>query len=80
MREFDKVDAPFAIALSDEKVPAEVQQITGIATAGQGGPSLAPWSASHPCVNLYTANNIYFACTRWPARGTESRRITITWH
>lgn len=33
--------------------PAEVQRITEVATAGQGGPALAPWSASHPYVNLY---------------------------
>lgn len=44
-------------SLPTEAVPSEVEQITQIATAGQGGPSLAPWSASHPYVNLYSAKN-----------------------
>lgn len=39
------------------ETPAEVQRITEVATAGQGGPALAPWSASHPYVNLYGPNN-----------------------
>lgn len=34
--------------------PTEVQEITERATAGHGGPALAPWSAAHPYVNLYT--------------------------
>jgi len=38
-------------------MPAEVRELTEIATAGQGGPALAPWSAAHPYVNLYTAKN-----------------------
>lgn len=38
-------------------VPAEVQRITDVATAGQGGPALAPWSAAHPYVNLYGPNS-----------------------
>lgn len=37
--------------------PAEVAQITEVATAGQGGPALAPWSAAHPYVNLYGPAN-----------------------
>lgn len=40
-----------------EALPAEVQQLTEVATAGQGGPALAPWSAAHPYVNLYTQKN-----------------------
>ena len=51
--ELDNVDAPFAVARPDDELPAEVQHITDVATAGQGGPALAPWSASHPYVNLY---------------------------
>lgn len=39
------------------ETPVEVQRITEVATAGQGGPALAPWSASHPYVNLYGPNN-----------------------
>jgi len=45
-----EVSAPAAL-------PDEVREITEIATAGQGGPALAPWSAAHPYVNLYTAKN-----------------------
>jgi benzoyl-CoA 2,3-dioxygenase component A len=37
-------------------VPSEVQRITDVATAGQGGPALAPWSAAHPYVNVYGPN------------------------
>ncbi|APR03961.1 benzoyl-CoA 2,3-epoxidase subunit BoxA [Thauera chlorobenzoica] len=51
--EFDNFEATLG-ALSGEETPPEVQQITDLATAGQGGPALAPWSASHPYVNLYT--------------------------
>jgi benzoyl-CoA 2,3-epoxidase subunit A len=35
-------------------LPAEVARITEVATAGQGGPALPPWSASHPYLNLYS--------------------------
>ncbi|CAG4883908.1 Benzoyl-CoA oxygenase component A [Georgfuchsia toluolica] len=38
-------------------VSTEVLRITSVATAGQGGPVLAPWSAAHPYVNLYTNAN-----------------------
>lgn len=55
--ELDEIDAPFAVSASTEALPAEVQQITQVATAGQGGPALAPWSASHPYVNLYSPAN-----------------------
>jgi benzoyl-CoA 2,3-dioxygenase component A len=34
--------------------PTEVAQITSIATAGQGGVAVPPWSAAHPYVNLYS--------------------------
>jgi benzoyl-CoA 2,3-dioxygenase component A len=39
---------------SSTQLPADVAQITAVATAGQGGAVLAPWSAAHPYVNLYT--------------------------
>ncbi len=42
-----------SVAGADEAIPDEVQQLTEAATAGQGGPALAPWSAAHPYVNLY---------------------------
>jgi len=35
-------------------IPDEVARITEIATAGQGGPALPPWSAAHPYVGLFT--------------------------
>ena len=35
-------------------VPSDVRRLTEIATAGQGGPTSPPWSASHPYVNLYS--------------------------
>jgi len=39
---------------ASSQLPADVAQITKVATAGQGGAVLAPWSAAHPYVNLYT--------------------------
>lgn len=51
--ELDALDVGAAPA----ETPVEVQRITEVATAGQGGPALAPWSASHPYVNLYGPNN-----------------------
>jgi benzoyl-CoA 2,3-epoxidase subunit A len=51
--ELDALDAPFAVPGPGGELPAEVQQLAEAATAGQGGPALAPWSASHPYVNLY---------------------------
>jgi len=36
------------------ELPEEVVRITGIATSGQGGPSLPPWSAAHPYESLHT--------------------------
>ncbi|HET7261897.1 MAG TPA: benzoyl-CoA 2,3-epoxidase subunit BoxA [Casimicrobiaceae bacterium] len=41
-------------AEAPEEVPAEVRTLTEIATAGQGGPATPPWSAAHPCINLYS--------------------------
>jgi benzoyl-CoA 2,3-dioxygenase component A len=42
-----------APAAPAENVPAEVAQMSGVASAGQGGVARAPWSAAHPYVNLY---------------------------
>jgi benzoyl-CoA 2,3-dioxygenase component A len=41
---------------SDAEMPAEVRQLTEIATAGQGGAVAPPWSAAHPYVNLYSVD------------------------
>ena len=38
-------------------LPEDVARITAIASAGHGGTATPPWSASHPYVNLYTAQN-----------------------
>jgi benzoyl-CoA 2,3-dioxygenase component A len=35
------------------EIPAEVAEITALATSGQGGLLVPPWSAAHPYVNLY---------------------------
>lgn len=51
-RDLDNFEASTGAAANE--TPAEVQQITDVATAGHGGPALAPWSASHPYVNLYS--------------------------
>jgi benzoyl-CoA 2,3-dioxygenase component A len=48
----DELEAEIGAATA--KTPAEVQELTEVATAGQGGPALAPWSAAHPYVNLYS--------------------------
>ncbi|MCC4113774.1 benzoyl-CoA 2,3-epoxidase subunit BoxA [Aromatoleum toluclasticum] len=52
-----ELDQLEATVMGAAELPAEVQQITEVATAGQGGPAMAPWSASHPYVNLYTPAN-----------------------
>lgn len=36
------------------ELPDDVQRLTAIATAGQGGAGLPPWSAARPYVNLYS--------------------------
>ena len=41
-------------AVQSAEIPDEVARITEIATAGQGGPALPPWSAAHPYVGLFT--------------------------
>ncbi len=50
-RELDEVEATIGGAT---ETPAEVRELTEVATAGQGGAALAPWSAAHPYVNLYS--------------------------
>lgn len=56
-RELDNFEASTGATGPENETPAVVQQITDVATAGQGGPALAPWSASHPYVNLYSPAN-----------------------
>lgn len=54
--EFTEYDN-MAVGSAATEAPDEVQRITDVATAGQGGQALAPWSAAHPYVNLYGPNN-----------------------
>lgn len=56
-RELDNYEASTGATGAASETPAEVQQITDVATSGHGGPALAPWSASHPYVNLYSPAN-----------------------
>jgi benzoyl-CoA 2,3-dioxygenase component A len=37
-----------------DSTPAEIAQITAVASAGQGGAAAPPWSAAHPYINLHT--------------------------
>jgi len=41
-------------AFEQGDIPAEVRELTQLASAGQGGIALAPHSAAEPCLNLYT--------------------------
>jgi benzoyl-CoA 2,3-dioxygenase component A len=56
-RDLDAFEAQTSATGSAVETPSEVQALTDVATAGQGGPALAPWSASHPYVNLYGPAN-----------------------
>jgi len=50
-RELDEIEATIG---GTPQTPAEVRELTEVATAGQGGAALAPWSAAHPYVNLHS--------------------------
>jgi benzoyl-CoA 2,3-dioxygenase component A len=52
------------------EVPADVARITAEATAGQGGPVAAPWSAAVPAVNLYNEKG--------PITATVSGNLRLT--
>lgn len=56
-RDLDAFEAHTSATGSALETPSEVQALTDVATAGQGGTALAPWSASHPYVNLYGPAN-----------------------
>ncbi len=55
-------------AVSD--LPTDVVRITALATSGQGGTAVPPWSAAHPYVNLYTVSK--------PALATVSGNFRLT--
>jgi benzoyl-CoA 2,3-epoxidase subunit A len=52
------------------EIPADVARITSVATAGQGGEVYPPWSAAHPCTNLYSPEK--------PAIATVSGNFRLT--
>jgi len=66
----DKTDLDSHVAEVQADVPAEVKQITSVATAGHGGTATPPWSASHPYVNLYSLGN--------PVTATVSGNLRLT--
>jgi benzoyl-CoA 2,3-dioxygenase component A len=53
-----------------EAMPTDVARITSVATAGQGGVAVPPWSAAHPYVNLYSLDK--------PAIATVSGNYRLT--
>ena len=59
--------APVATAVGE---PDDVARLTSAATAGQGGPVAAPWSAEKPAVNLYNE--------RGPITATVSGNFRLT--
>src|SRR2546423_4661395 len=55
---WDTLPAEQAVAeTADASIPAEITEITSLATVGQGGAAPPPWSAAHPYVNLHTFAN-----------------------
>jgi benzoyl-CoA 2,3-dioxygenase component A len=51
---WDELPAPVASTPTTVVTePQEVARLTALASAGQGGPAVAPWSAEKPVVNLY---------------------------
>jgi len=55
---WDVLPAPIALeADASRALPSDVAALTAIASAGQGGPTPAPWSAETPSVNLYTPDS-----------------------
>jgi benzoyl-CoA 2,3-dioxygenase component A len=68
---WDVLPAQAALATgAATELPSDVARITSIATAGQGGEAMPPWSAAHPYVNIYTVQN--------PAIATVSGNFRLT--
>lgn len=78
-RELDQFEAGIVSGPVGE-TPAEVQQITDVATAGHGGPALAPWSASHPYLNLYGPTNPVTATVTGNYRLTDAEASSDIHH
>ena len=51
-------------------LPTDVVRITALATSGQGGTAVPPWSAAHPYVNLYSIDK--------PAIATVTGNLRLT--
>ena len=55
---WDVLPAQAQIATGEaSEIPSDVARITSVATAGQGGDAMPPWSAAHPYVNIYSIQN-----------------------
>jgi benzoyl-CoA 2,3-epoxidase subunit A len=69
---WDALPAQEAFAADEigSAVPADVARIADEASAGQGGPALAPWSAAQPYTGLYTAQE--------PAVATVAGNFALT--
>jgi benzoyl-CoA 2,3-dioxygenase component A len=67
-----KPTAVVSSVVAEASVPADVQQMTQVATSGQEGAAVPPWSASHPYLNLYTQQS--------PAMATVSGNYRVTAH
>ncbi|MFO1323046.1 MAG: benzoyl-CoA 2,3-epoxidase subunit BoxA [Burkholderiales bacterium] len=68
---WDTLPAQGQVAVSaPAAIPAEIAQITALASAGQGGAVAPPWSAAHPYVNLHTLAR--------PAVGTVTGNFRLT--
>ena len=67
---WDELPTPSAPPVKDVAVPEDVARMTSEATAGQGGPAPAPWSAEKPAVNLYNE--------RGPITATVSGNFRLT--
>lgn len=52
------------------ELPEEVAELTSVATSGQGGTAVPPWSASHPYINLYSIHK--------PALATVTGNFRLT--
>ncbi|MBI2316715.1 MAG: benzoyl-CoA 2,3-epoxidase subunit BoxA [Betaproteobacteria bacterium] len=62
------------------ELPADVVRITEIATAGQGGAALPPWSAAHPYEGLHTIARPAIATVTGNYRLTEDRASSDVHH
>lgn len=73
----------FAEGEVETAIPVDVVRITDEASAGQGGPGIAPWSAAHPYTGLYPAQAPAIATVTGnfpltqPGAGSDIRHIVL---